>query len=45
MNFKHLPFLVMLSASAYGASLTVTNTEGPIATNSVVDNEGNAVDG
>ena len=35
----------MLSASAYGASLTVTNTEGPIATNSVVDNEGNAVDG
>ena len=45
MNLKHLPFLVMLSASAYGASLTVTNTEGPIATNSVVDNEGNAVDG
>jgi|GEM_PF-821829 len=45
MNLKHLPFLVMLSASAYGASLTVTNTEGPIATNSVVDNEGNPVDG
>ncbi len=45
MKFKYLPFLVMLSASAYGASLTVTNTEGPIATNSVVDNEGNAVDG
>ena len=45
MKLKHLPFLVMLSASAYGASLTVTNTEGPIATNSVVDNEGNAVDG
>ena len=45
MKLKHLPFLVMFSASAYGASLTVTNTEGPIATNSVVDNEGNAVDG
>ncbi|MAT30242.1 MAG: hypothetical protein CMP29_00450 [Roseibacillus sp.] len=45
MKFKYLPFLVMLSASAYGASLTVTNTEGPVATNSVVDNEGNAVDG
>ena len=45
MKFKYLPFLVMASASAYGASLTVTNTEGPIATNSVVDNEGNAVDG
>ena len=45
MKFKYLPFLVMAYASAYGASLTVTNTEGPIATNSVVDNEGNAVDG
>jgi hypothetical protein len=45
MKLKYLPFLVMAYASAYGASLTVTNTEGPIATNSVVDNEGNAVDG
>ena len=45
MNIKNLPILAMMSASALGASLTVTNTEGPVATNSVVDNEGTAVDG
>ena len=39
MNIKYLPFLVMVYASAYGAILTVTNTEGPISTNSVVDYE------
>ena len=44
MNSKTIPILALMSVSALGASLTVTNTEGPIATNSIVDNSGSAID-
>jgi len=47
MKLKHVVAAVLaaMSASAFGASITVTNTNGPVATRSIVDNAGNAIDG
>ena len=46
MKLKHVVAIIALSSvSAFGASITVTNGNGPVFTQSVVDNAGNAVDG
>ena len=46
MNLKHVVSIIALtSVSAFGASVTVTNNQGPLNTQSVVDNTGAAVDG
>ena len=46
MKLKHVVALVAaLSVPAFGASITVTNNNGPALTQSVVDNAGNAIDG
>ena len=46
MKLKHVVSIIALtSVSAFGASVTVTNNAGPVNTQSVVDNTGDAVDG
>lgn len=46
MKLKYLVSIIALtSVSAFGASVTVTNNQGPVNTQSVVDNTGAAVDG
>ena len=46
MNLKHVVSIIALtSVSAFGASVTVTNNQGPLNTQSVVDYNGVAVDG
>ncbi len=46
MKLKHVVSIIALtSVSAFGASVTVTNNQGPLNTQSVVDNTGEAVDG
>ena len=46
MKLKHVVSIIALtSVSAFGASVTVTNNQGPLNTQSVVDNTGAAVDG
>ena len=46
MKLKHVVSIIALtSVSAFGASVTVTNNAGPVNTQSVVDNAGEAVDG
>ena len=46
MKLKHVVSIIALtSVSAFGASVTVTNNQGPLNTQSVVDNTGDAVDG
>ena len=46
MKLKHVvATLAAMSVSAFGASITVTNNQGPVNTQSVVDNSGAAVDG
>ena len=46
MKLKHVvAILAAMSVSAFGASITVTNGNGPVFTQSVVDNAGAAVDG
>ena len=46
MKLQYLVSIIALtSVSAFGASVTVTNNQGPVNTQSVVDNTGAAVDG
>ena len=46
MKLKHVvATLAAMSVSAFGASITVTNNQGPVNTQSVVDNSGAAVEG
>jgi hypothetical protein len=46
MKLKHVvATLAAMSVSAFGASITVTNNQGPVNTQSVVDNTGAAVEG
>jgi hypothetical protein len=46
MKLKHVvATLAAMSVSAFGANITVTNNQGPVNTQSVVDNSGAAVEG
>ena len=46
MKLKHVVAMVAaMSVPAFGASITVTNNNGPAFTQSIVDNVGNAIDG
>ena len=46
MKLKYVVALLgAMSASAFGASITVTNAQGPVNTQPLVDNSGAPVDG